>query len=111
LYQSWQWLIPVRKLRQKVEVSLLLPLEKGILAMSDWYFFGNYRPVYRGLTGYWLIWSLYPRINPDMQQKRRIGIFTIVAIGVLIGFFLKNVKIGLIIGLLLGLLAGGLAKK
>jgi len=46
-----------------------------------------------------------------MQKKRRIGIFTIVAIGVLIGFFLKNVKIGLIIGLLLGLLAGGLAKK
>jgi uncharacterized membrane protein (UPF0136 family) len=46
-----------------------------------------------------------------MQQKRRIGILTIVGIGILIGFFLKNVKIGLIIGLLLGLLAGGLAKK
>jgi len=46
-----------------------------------------------------------------MQQKRRIGIFTIVAIGVLIGLFLKNVKIGLIIGLVLGLLAGGLVKK
>jgi uncharacterized membrane protein (UPF0136 family) len=46
-----------------------------------------------------------------MQQKRRIGIFTIVAIGVLIGLFLKNVKIGLIIGLVLGLLVGGLAKK
>jgi uncharacterized membrane protein (UPF0136 family) len=46
-----------------------------------------------------------------MQQKRRIGIFTIVAIGVLFGLFLKNVKIGLIIGLVLGLLAGGLAKK
>ncbi|MFN4975720.1 MAG: hypothetical protein ACK5GV_10795 [Bacteroidota bacterium] len=46
-----------------------------------------------------------------MQQKRRIGMLTIVAIGVLIGLFLKNVKIGLIIGLLLGLLAGGLTKK
>ncbi|MCE2972038.1 MAG: hypothetical protein LW852_01200 [Sediminibacterium sp.] len=46
-----------------------------------------------------------------MQQKRRIGIFTIVAIGILIGLFLKNVKIGLIIGLVLGLLAGGLVKK
>jgi hypothetical protein len=28
-----------------------------------------------------------------------------------IGFFIKNVKIGLIIGLMLGLLAGGLAGR
>jgi uncharacterized membrane protein (UPF0136 family) len=46
-----------------------------------------------------------------MQSKRRVGIFTIVIIGVAIGFFIKNVKIGLIIGLMLGLLAGGLAGR
>jgi len=40
-----------------------------------------------------------------MRSKRRIGIFTIILIGVGIGFFIKNVKIGLIIGLMLGLLA------
>ncbi|MEI6584198.1 MAG: hypothetical protein WCO43_11460 [Chitinophagia bacterium] len=46
-----------------------------------------------------------------MRSKRRIGIFTIILIGVGIGFFIKNVKIGLIIGLMLGLLAGGLAGR
>ncbi len=45
-----------------------------------------------------------------MQQRRKIGFFTIVLIGVAIGFFIKNVKIGLIIGLVLGLLAGGIVK-
>ncbi len=43
-----------------------------------------------------------------MQPRRKIGFFTIVLIGVAIGFFIKNVKIGLIIGLVLGLLAGGI---
>ena len=43
-----------------------------------------------------------------MQPRRRIGIITIIIIGLAIGFFIKNVKIGLIIGLGLGLLAGGL---
>lgn len=43
-----------------------------------------------------------------MQPRKRIGIVTIVLIGLAIGFFIKNVKIGLIIGLMLGLLAGGL---
>jgi hypothetical protein len=43
-----------------------------------------------------------------MQPRRKIGFFTIVLIGVAIGFFIKNVKIGLIIGLVIGLLAGGI---
>lgn len=43
-----------------------------------------------------------------MQPRKRIGIITIILLGLGIGLFLKNVKIGLIIGLMLGLLAGGL---
>ena len=43
-----------------------------------------------------------------MQQRKRISIITILLIGLAIGFFIKNVKIGLIIGLALGLLAGGM---
>ena len=43
-----------------------------------------------------------------MQPRKRIGIVTILLIGLGIGFFIKNVKIGLIIGLMLGLLAGGM---
>jgi len=43
-----------------------------------------------------------------MQPRKRISIITILLIGLAIGFFIKNVKIGLIIGLVLGLLAGGM---
>ncbi len=43
-----------------------------------------------------------------MQPRKRIGIATLLLIGLGIGFFIKNVKIGLVIGLMLGLLAGGL---
>jgi len=43
-----------------------------------------------------------------MQPRKRIGIITIILIGLAIGFFIKNVKIGLIIGLGLGLMAGGM---
>lgn len=43
-----------------------------------------------------------------MRSRKKIGIFTILIIGLSIGFFIKNVKIGLVIGLMLGLLAGGL---
>jgi hypothetical protein len=43
-----------------------------------------------------------------MQQRKRMGIFTILLIGLGIGFFIKNVKIGLVLGLALGLMAGGL---
>ena len=43
-----------------------------------------------------------------MQPRKRIGIVTLLIIGLAIGFFIKNVKIGLVIGLMLGLLAGGM---
>ena len=43
-----------------------------------------------------------------MQPRKRIGIITLLIFGLGIGFFIKNVKIGLIIGLGLGLLAGGM---
>jgi hypothetical protein len=45
-----------------------------------------------------------------MQQRKGIGIVTILLIGLGIGFFIKNVKVGLVIGLMLGLLAGGLIR-
>ncbi len=45
-----------------------------------------------------------------MQPRKRIGIVTVILIGLAIGFFIKNVKIGLIIGLGLGLMAGGLLR-
>lgn len=40
-----------------------------------------------------------------MQPRKRIGFITLVILGLGIGIFLKNVKIGLIVGLMLGLLA------
>lgn len=43
-----------------------------------------------------------------MQPRKRIGIATLIILGLAIGLFLKSVKIGLIIGLMLGLLAGNL---
>lgn len=43
-----------------------------------------------------------------MHPRKRIGIVTIILIGLGIGFFIKNVKVGLVIGLMLGLLAGGM---
>lgn len=47
----------------------------------------------------------------SVNSRRRIGIGTLVIIGVVLGLFIKNVKIGLIIGLLLGLLAGSIGSK
>jgi hypothetical protein len=46
-----------------------------------------------------------------MKQRRQIGIFTIVIIGVGVGLLIKNVRIGLLIGLGLGLLAGSLIRN
>ncbi len=43
-----------------------------------------------------------------MHPRRRIGVTTVILIGLALGLFMKNVKVGLIIGLGLGLLAGGL---
>ena len=50
-------------------------------------------------------------MSNSVQSRRRIGIGTLIIIGVVLGFFIKNVKIGLIIGLLLGLLAGSISSK
>ncbi len=43
-----------------------------------------------------------------MQQRKRMSAITLIVMGLGIGLFLKNVKLGLVIGLVLGLLAGGL---
>jgi hypothetical protein len=43
-----------------------------------------------------------------MQQRRGIGIVLLILVAIIIGEFLKNVKLGLIIGLALGLLMSGL---
>lgn len=44
-----------------------------------------------------------------MKKRRNVSIWLLVALGVGIGFLIKNVKIGLILGLAIGLLAGSLA--
>ncbi len=46
-----------------------------------------------------------------MDKRRGIGIFGIVLIAVIVGEFLKNVKVGLIVGLIFGLLVSGLIRK
>jgi hypothetical protein len=46
-----------------------------------------------------------------MNKRRGIGVFGIVLIALIIGEFLKNVRIGLIIGLALGLLASGMLSR
>lgn len=43
-----------------------------------------------------------------MYQRKRMTAIMLIVLGLATGFFLKNVRIGLIIGLLLGLLSGGL---
>jgi uncharacterized membrane protein (UPF0136 family) len=43
-----------------------------------------------------------------MQKRKGIGIGTILIIGITLGYFFKNVEIGLVVGLGIGLLAGGL---
>jgi uncharacterized membrane protein (UPF0136 family) len=47
-------------------------------------------------------------MTEQMQPRKRVGIVTLIIIGLAIGFFIKNVKVGLVIGLALGLLAGGM---
>ena len=46
-----------------------------------------------------------------MQKRKGITVFTILLIAVAIGFFLKNIKLGLLIGLAMGLLISGLVNK
>jgi hypothetical protein len=41
-------------------------------------------------------------------NRREIGFILAIALGLLLGFFIKRVRIGLLIGLLLGILASGL---
>jgi len=43
-----------------------------------------------------------------MHPRKKIGVVTLILIGLALGYLIKNVKIGLIIGLGLGLLAGGI---
>jgi uncharacterized membrane protein (UPF0136 family) len=44
-------------------------------------------------------------------MRRIISILLLVLIGLGVGWFLKNVKLGLIIGIVLGLLMSGIATK
>ncbi|MBY0349172.1 MAG: hypothetical protein GTN67_07390 [Hydrotalea flava] len=44
----------------------------------------------------------------QMHPRKKIGFFTVLIIGIALGFLIKNVKIGLVIGLALGLFAGSL---
>jgi len=43
-----------------------------------------------------------------MRKRKKIGAVTIIIIALLIGEFLRNVKLGLILGLVFGFLASGL---
>jgi len=42
-----------------------------------------------------------------MHPRRKIGVGTLLIIGIVLGYLIKNVRVGLIIGLAIGLLAGG----
>jgi hypothetical protein len=44
-------------------------------------------------------------------MRRNVSIFTLLVIGLAIGWMIKNVKIGLIIGLVLGLLISGIGTR
>ncbi len=46
-----------------------------------------------------------------MQQRRYIAFVVLIILGLVLGFFIKRVTVGLIIGLVLGLLASGLMNK
>ena len=55
--------------------------------------------------------SLWPNNKLQMNTRKGIGIFGIVLIALIVGEFLKNVKVGLVIGLIFGLLVSGLIKS
>ncbi|MEY3118074.1 MAG: hypothetical protein RIT30_6 [Bacteroidota bacterium] len=44
-------------------------------------------------------------------MRRNVSLFTLLLIGLGIGWMIKNVKIGLIIGLVFGLLISGIGTK
>ena len=48
--------------------------------------------------------------KPD-QKRGGIAFFVIIILGLVIGFLIKRVHIGLLIGLVMGLLASGLMRR
>ena len=44
-------------------------------------------------------------------MRRNVSLFTLLLIGIGVGWMIKNVKIGLIIGLVLGLLISGIGTR
>ena len=44
-------------------------------------------------------------------MRRNVSIFTLLVIGLGVGYLIKNVKIGLILGLVIGLLISGIGTK
>ncbi|MCX6289267.1 MAG: hypothetical protein NTW92_05830 [Bacteroidetes bacterium] len=44
-------------------------------------------------------------------MRRNVSLFTLLLIGLGVGWMIKNVKIGLIIGLVLGLLISGIGTR
>lgn len=46
-----------------------------------------------------------------MDSRKRVTAALVISIGLVVGLFLKNVKIGLVIGLILGLFSGSILSK
>ena len=44
-------------------------------------------------------------------MRRNLSIFTLLVIGLGVGYLIKNVKIGIILGLIIGLLISGIGTK
>ena len=44
-------------------------------------------------------------------MRRNMSIFTLLIIGLGVGYLIKNVKIGIILGLIIGLLISGIGTK
>ena len=44
-------------------------------------------------------------------MRRNVSIFTLLIIGLGVGYLIKNVKIGLILGLIIGLLISGIGTR
>jgi hypothetical protein len=44
-------------------------------------------------------------------MRRNVSLFTLLVIGLAVGWMIKNVKIGLIIGLIFGLLISGIGTR
>lgn len=46
-----------------------------------------------------------------MQQRRKVSMVILIIIGLILGFLMKRVGLGLLIGVVLGLLASGMMEK